>query len=167
MQHDAYPTLTAMATAQVTGYGDATQAAQSLLVPQFILPVVRATARPDGDVIHEVKNGQSLWSIAIAYGIKIEQIRRLNNLPSNDIFTGEKLLVQKSATQPVPTSTATGTPVARLMTQTPLQSKTSTSQPMEEYSSTGSAVNINRFGIFMIAILFFGGIFFAIFREKR
>ena len=77
------------------------------------MPVVRATARPDGDVIHEVKNGQSLWSIAIEYGVKIEQIHRLNNLPSTDIYLGQKLLVQKSATQPVPTATATDTPIAR------------------------------------------------------
>ncbi len=119
MQSDAYPTLTAIALGQVTVYGDATQAAQSLLVPQYILPVVRATARPDGDVIHEVKNGQSLWSIAIEYGVKIEQIRLLNNLSSTDIYTGEKLLVQKGATQPMPTSTVTKTPVVRLMTVTP------------------------------------------------
>jgi LysM repeat protein/uncharacterized protein YkwD len=167
MQHDAYPTLTAMATAQVAGYGDATQAAQSLLAPQYIMPVVRATARPDGDVIHEVKNGQSLWSIAIAYGVKIEQIRRLNNLSTTDIIAGEKLLVQKGATQPVPTSTATGTPVARVMTQTPLQFKTPTSQPTEAYSETDHTASILRFGIFAIVAIIFGGLFLTIFGEKR
>jgi len=167
MQHDAYPTLTAMAMTQFTRYGDATQAAQALLVPQYILPVVLATARPDGDVIHEVKNGQSLWSIAIAYGVKIEQIRQLNNLSSADIYTGEKLLVQKGATQPIPTPTATETPVARLMTLTPLQLITSTPHPTEEASGTDPTSNIFRFGVFAIAVLIWGGILLVIFGRKK
>lgn len=167
MQYDAYPTLTALATAQVAGYGDATQAAQALAVPQYILPVVRATARPDGDVIHEVKNGQSLWSIAIAYGVKIEQIRQWNNISSTEIFTGEKLLVQKGATQPVPTSTATETPVAKGLTQTPLEIKTSTSQPTEAYSGTDHTATVYPFWIFAIAVLFFAGVFLLMFGGKK
>ncbi|MBN2678269.1 MAG: LysM peptidoglycan-binding domain-containing protein [Anaerolineaceae bacterium] len=167
MQYDAYPTLTALATAQVAGYGDATQAAQSLLVPQYILPVVLATARPDGDVIHEVRNGQSLWSIAIAYGVRIEQIRRLNNLSSTEVYTGEKLLVQKGATQPMPTPTGTGTPVARFMAQTPLQVGASTSQPTDAFSGTDDTKSIFRYGIFTVAALFIGGIFLALSREKK
>ena len=111
-QYDARAILTSIPQTQSATYGDATQAAQALLVPQYIVPVSVGTARPDGDVIHEVKNGQSMWSIAIAYGVKIEQIKRLNNLSSTDLYSGQKLLVQKGATQPVPTSTefATLTP---------------------------------------------------------
>jgi len=117
MQWDAYPILTAIASGQVAAYGgDATQAAQSLLVPQYIMPVVRATARPDGDVIHEVKNGQSMWSIATGYGVKIDQIQRLNNLADTEIYPGQKLLVQKGATQPVPTAMLASTPHATVYT---------------------------------------------------
>ena len=108
-QYDAQIVLTSVPNAQAALYGDATQAAQSLLVSQYILPVARATACPDGDVIHEVKNGQSMWSIAIEYGVKIDQIQRLNNLSSTDLYPGQKLLVQKGATQPVPIPTATAT----------------------------------------------------------
>lgn len=169
MQYDAYPTLTAIAMDQVAVYGDATQAAQSLLVPQYIVSVVRATARPDGDVIHEVKNGQSLWSIAIEYGVKIEQIRQLNNLSSTDIRPGQKLLVQKGATQqPMPTSNVTETPVVPMIftPQAPVQLQTSTPQPTEENSTPGQKANTFGFGAIAIAALFLGGIFTAITKKK-
>jgi uncharacterized protein YkwD len=77
---------------------------------QYMIPVIRNTARPDGDVVHQVQYGQSLWSIAITYGTTIEQIQRLNNLgDSNIVYEKQVLLVQKGATQPavIPTQTAT------------------------------------------------------------
>jgi uncharacterized protein YkwD len=77
---------------------------------QYIIPVARSTARTDGDVVHEVQYGQSLWSIAITYGTTIEQIQQLNNLgDSNIVYEQQLLLVQKGATQPAvnPTQTAT------------------------------------------------------------
>ena len=77
---------------------------------QYIIPVIRGTARSDGDVVHEVQYGQSLWSIAITYGTTIEQIQKLNNLgDSNIVYEQQLLLVQKGATQPavIPTQTAT------------------------------------------------------------
>jgi LysM repeat protein len=77
---------------------------------QYIIPVAQSTARPDGDVVHEVQYGQSLWSIAITYGTTIEQIRKFNNLgDSNTVYEQQLLLVQKAATQPVvlPTQAAT------------------------------------------------------------
>jgi uncharacterized protein YkwD len=170
MQYDVYPTLTAIAMDQVAVYGDATQAAQSLLVPQYIMLVVRATARPDGDVIHEVKNGQSLWSIAIEYGVKIEQIRQLNNLSSTDIRPGQKLLVQKGATQqPTPTSNVTETPVAPMTftPQPPVQLQTSTPQPTEENSTPDQKENTFSFGTIAFAALFLGVIFTAITKKKE
>lgn len=73
---------------------------------QYSIPIVRSTARPDGDVVHEVKYGQTLWSIAIDYGTTIEQIKRLNGLTDDTVVQGWKLLVQKGATQqPPPTPT--------------------------------------------------------------
>lgn len=169
MQYNAYPTLTAIAMDQVAVYGDATQAAQSLLVPQYIMPMVHATAQPDGDVIHEVKNGQSLWSIAIEYGVKIEQIRQLNNLSSTDIRPGQKLLVQKGATQqPMPTSNVTETPVVPMTftPRPPVQLQTFTPQPTEEYSASDQKANTFGFGAIAIAALFLGGIFTAITKKK-
>jgi LysM repeat protein len=83
-----------------------------LSVGQYIIPVAQSTARPDGDVFHQVQYGQTLWSIAITDSTTIEQIRRLNNLgTSNIVYEKQMLLVQKAATQPVPVPTQTATMV--------------------------------------------------------
>ena len=123
MQWDAYPILTAIA--QVGYSGNA--------VPQYIVPVARSTARPDGYVTHKVQYGQSLWSIAITYNSTIAQIRAWNNLgETTDIYDGQILLVQIGATQPPPPTT---TPIATstaLLSATPTKYTglpTGTSQP--------------------------------------
>ena len=138
MQSDAYPTLTALAGG---GYsGDA--------VPQYIIPVIRSTALPDGKVIHKVGYGQSLWSIAVTYNTTIAQIRAWNNLgESNEIYDGQVLLVQMGATQPPPptdtplatiTPFSTSTPTATLPPPTTTASLTPTSAPPGEgLSSAG------------------------------
>ncbi|MBC8336807.1 MAG: LysM peptidoglycan-binding domain-containing protein [Anaerolineales bacterium] len=85
---------------------------ESSLLPQFIMPVIVSAARPDGDVIHKVQYGQSLWSIAMAYYTTVDQIRAWNNLgDSTSITEGYLLLVQKAATQQAPL-TATSLPSA-------------------------------------------------------
>ena len=75
-----------------------------------IYPVVQSTPNADGNVIHEVRAGQSLWQIAIDYGVKIDEIKRLNNLFDNDIYPGNKLLIKKVATSIAAPSTETPTP---------------------------------------------------------
>jgi uncharacterized protein YkwD/LysM repeat protein len=96
-------------------------------VIQYIQPVTLATARPDGDVVHEVLYGQALWSIAIAYDVKIEQIQRYNNITDTTIYTGQFLLVKKGATQPPPTQeTASPAPPTASRTPKPTPSLTST-----------------------------------------
>jgi hypothetical protein len=82
--------------------GWSTQSASYVDLSQYSIPVALSTARPDGDVVHEVQYGQTLWSIAIQYGTTIEQIKRLNNLTDDTVVSGWKLLVQKGATQPAP-----------------------------------------------------------------
>ena len=110
----------------------------------YIVPVSLSTARPDGDVIHPVRSGQSLWSIAIHYGTTIEQIRRFNNLGvDNTIYQGQKLLVKKGATQPVITPTVTpipsaspAAPTAELRTATPGSTSTAAAAPQGGNSSS-------------------------------
>ena len=109
--------------------------ALALGVSPYIQPVVLATARPDGDVIHQVQNGQSLWSIAIAYETKIEQIRRYNYITDLTIYSGQKSLVQKGATQPPPTpsETAVATP-----TLSPWPTPSPTPSPASHKVTVGS-----------------------------
>ncbi len=80
----------------------------------IIVPVKMSTPNAKGYVYHEVEQGQSLWSIAIAYGVKINDLRRLNNLDptSTVIQRGAKLLVKQvdTPTPAPPTETATEAP---------------------------------------------------------
>jgi LysM repeat protein/uncharacterized protein YkwD len=149
MQYDAYSILTALPITQAVYHGDATQAAQALLVPQYIVPVVRPTARPDGDVIHEVKNGQSLWGIATGYGVKIEQIQRLNNLTDTGIYPGQKLLVQKGATQPAPTAMPTSTHPAKVdvLSPTPIAEQSSPTPSITPLSAPTAPEKISIAGV--------------------
>ena len=172
-QYDARAILTSIPQTQSAAYGDATQTAQALLVPQYIIPVSVGTARPDGDVIHEVKNGQSLWSIAIVYGVKIEQIKRLNSLSSTNLYQGQKSLIQKDATQPVLTSTklATLTPQNTNTPAPPTPTMTLTAISNLDVQETGSSSDPSSsttgivVGIVMLAALL-AGLFTWLFAQR-
>jgi len=91
-------------------------ATESFAPSDFIVPITTSTPDENGLVYHEVQYGQTLWAIAIEYGIKIDEIRALNNLgPGTDIYQGNRLLVR----QGVPPSPATPTVEN---TQTPTES---------------------------------------------
>lgn len=60
----------------------------------IITPVEVAEADKDGNFLHIVKSGQSFWSIAVAYGVRIKDILRWNHLPENYILrTGDELFI--------------------------------------------------------------------------
>ena len=73
-----------------------------------MIPVEISTPNADGDLIHEVRAGQTLWQIAISYNTKIDEIKRLNNLLDNNIYPGTKLLIRKGVipTSVLPTETS-------------------------------------------------------------
>ena len=101
----------AVDTAAATSNGQMQESASSVVgssdgaagVSQYMVAVVKSTALPNGDVIHAVQYGQTLWSIAIEYGTTIKNIQALNNLGEDlVVYQGQALLVQKAATQPAP-----------------------------------------------------------------
>ena len=102
MQWGADVYLTNIPATQAACIGLSTQDAAYGSLSQYSIPIAISTARPDGDVVHEVQYGQTLWSIAIQYGTTIAQIKQLNNLTSDTIVPGWTLLIQKGATQPAP-----------------------------------------------------------------
>ena len=139
-------------------------------VPPGEAPIpVAIVSTPDsnGDVTHEVKAGQSLWQIAIAYEVKIDDIKRLNNLLDNNIYPGNKLLIKKDVALPTespteiptgkatlsPTITATSTPMALQATLTPATTAVSSTTTSNNNSVVGSVI-----GIIALALLG-GGIF--------
>jgi uncharacterized protein YkwD/LysM repeat protein len=137
----------------------------------FIVPVVTSTPDSDGFVYHEVQYGQTLWSLAIAYGVKIDGIRSLNNLgPEEIIYQGERLLVRKDAppsNTPVPSDTSEpvspATPLefpTAMATQTPAKqailTATSSPEPGELHDQGNNYTSGIVVGIILMTLILVG-----------
>jgi len=134
MQYGASDMLTGIVQTKAAYSGIETLAAKNGVLPDYSVPILVSTARPDGDVMHEVKYGQTLWNIADLYHVHVDEIKRLNGLVDDNIIPGWKLLVQKGATQPPP---MTDTPLSSI---NPTQTGYPTSVPY--YTSTPSPTAI-------------------------
>ena len=85
-------------------------------VPQIIVPVKLATPDAEGKVYHTVQAGQSLWAIAIAYQVTIQDLETWNNISRNiPLQAGQKLFIPDKNTP----GFATPTPKGMVITQTP------------------------------------------------
>lgn len=157
MQSTAYDILTGIPATQAACIGLSTQDAEYSNLSQYSIPVAMSTARPDGDVIHEVKYGQTLWSIAIQYSTTIERIKRLNNLTSNTIVPGWTLLIQKGATQPVPptlTMPTFGSAKQNLSTPTPWLTSTLATTTKMPVTDAGQFIRQNSIVVVAFVISF-------------
>ena len=170
-QSDAYVIMTGIPLTKVAYSDMSTQAVKNGLLPQNMMPVALNTALADGNVYHEVKYGQTLWSIAITYKTTVKQIQQLNNLSDTMVQTGQRLLILKSATQPAPREASITETVAlpppSFSTPTVISATaTSTPEAIREY--TEQEKKRNTFGIVSIAVaaLFLGGLFAAMTRKK-
>jgi len=136
------------------------------IVSQFMVPVTLNTPDASGNVYHEVAYGQSLWSIAIAYNTKIDAIKQLNNLGSNDVYVGQKLLVMKGATPapslaPTQAETATFVPATATQPITPtllvpptLSAATATLTPIAPLPQKKISLNVTALVIIVAALAF-------------
>ena len=131
-QSTADDILTGIPMTQTACYGYA-----SGETSQYSVPITVSTARPDGDVIHEVQYGQTLWTLADMYHVSIEQVKLLNGLVDDNILPGWKLLIQKAATQPAP---ITGTPPTATVVTTPTETKYPTAIPFYTTTPTLTAI---------------------------
>ena len=146
--------------------GTAVQSAE--LVPEapaIIIPVSVSTPNADGNVIHEVKPGQTLWQIAITYETKIDEIKRLNNLFDNNIYPGNKLLIRSEVIVPTvppaaaPAQISTPTSLPTLTPAAGTAATTSTPRMVSRSAVTDSTRRRNAMiGIIVLAIIG-GGIF--------
>ena len=131
-----------------------TPALQGQLIPIAIV----STPNQAGEVYHIVQEGQALWQIAIAYKVKINDIKTLNNLSSDVIYPGQKLLIMHAATlTPIPPtsvptldlSTFTPLPTLEVATETVTSTATATSTPPAQSRSGAAVVG----GIIFIALI--------------
>jgi len=133
---------------------------------QLISMAIVSTPDQAGNVYHIVQPGQALWQIAIAYKVKINDIKTLNSLSSDVIYPGQKLWIARLGT-PTPVS-PTAMPTLDLSTFTPLPAPeviietvtgtpTATSTPPAESRSGAAVVG----GIILIALIAAGFIAWA------
>lgn len=111
-------------------------------IPQWIIPVVTATPAEDGTIIHEVKMGQSLWSIAIAYDTHIVDILRFNNMsPEQQIVQiGQKLKIPVTAPPATPAAEVTPTSgMIAAVNQNPVLQPTPPVQSSSQSTPTAAA----------------------------
>lgn len=112
----------------------------------YIFGITKATPMADGRIEHVVKYGQTLVTIAEAYGITIESLRTLNNMAADAtlIYPEQKLLIQPAtgtgATQTTPAAPPTSTPQADIAPSTPTTIPTMIPMPTQSPSNPTQTV---------------------------
>lgn len=121
-----------------------------------------STPNTKGEVIHEVRQGQTLWRLAISYGVKIDEIKQLNGLMDNLIYPGDSLIIKIE-----PTQTPVATTMTAISTSTFVQTPTSVSLsvqsaiPTPVADTTPGDSNAMNWAIGIIALAILGGGAFA------
>jgi LysM repeat protein len=91
-------------------------------------PLPTATPRPDGATVHTVQSGDTLFGIALRYGVSADQIRELNADsigPNNLIQVGQELVIS------IPSGAPTSTPLPEPPTATPEAAETESESEAE------------------------------------
>jgi len=144
--------------------------------PTYTSWIITSTPNPDGSIVHIVQEGETLWDIALAYGVPGSEIMgNSGNSPTvTDVYVGQVLIIRQPnlATQ-TPTLTPTPTritPQATLLrptltpipTQTHFPTLTPTDQPnvlVRAFADTHTVgiamVSISGVGILLVLIFGF------------
>ena len=75
----------------------------------YFNPVTIKKIKDGGDgerIVYKVKNGDYLGKIATKYRVSVNQIKRWNNLKSNNIRIGQRLIIYRGGNAPVTTSSS-------------------------------------------------------------
>lgn len=86
-------------------------------ISQWMSAVITSTPNYDGYIYHKVQSGQTLFYIALAYGVTVDYIKEQNGLTSDEITIGQTLKIKEAPT-PTLTPTFTSTPVYPTRTPT-------------------------------------------------
>jgi LysM repeat protein len=79
---------------------------------QGFVVVPQKSTRPDGSVVHVVQSGDTLFGMALAYGVTVDDIMRLNNIQSGQLLQLGQELIIKSPTGPAAPAPAPQPPAA-------------------------------------------------------
>jgi hypothetical protein len=81
-------------------------------VVEIMIPVTKADPQPDGSIIHIVRTGQTLWTIAAVYEVPLDQVMQLND-NNETIYPGDEVIVAPAGSAPTvaPTTDPNATPI--------------------------------------------------------
>ena len=136
-----------------------------------VVPVSVATPQEDGAIIHTVVKGQALWSIAITYGVTVDQLRNLNGLSESDsIYEGQQLYVRAAYTQtpsPLPTNTPMPPTRTPIPPQTPQALKTQEDESLLDSITTSGNREVLGIALIIICSISLGFLLFSMLRKKE
>lgn len=120
-----------------------------------IVPLLTVTPRGDRWIIHTVGYGQSLWAVAIAYGVKMDQIRDWNSMAaeSTEIYAGQKLYIIAPANiWPTLTASPVGSPATVEAGQTVTPGYLMTEEPSAAtakavYQTAAAQTQVSELGV--------------------
>ncbi|MXX51047.1 MAG: LysM peptidoglycan-binding domain-containing protein [Chloroflexi bacterium] len=79
-----------------------------------LVPLARATIPPGEDCVHEIRVGDTLYRLSLAYGVSVDEITRASDIVNPDVVAvGQKVIIPECGTVgfiPPPTSVPTATP---------------------------------------------------------
>lgn len=116
------------------GAGGVVPAPTSPPPPPAVVPFVSAQgAQPDGSIVHTVQAGDTIDSIAVAYGVTRSEIMELNNIASGSfIQIGQRLTIKPAPAAPTSEPTDEPPPATRETDNTATTPEAPTAQPTVE-----------------------------------
>ena len=143
--------------------------------PIAVAQIITSTPDSEGAIIHIVQSGDTLWTIAQAYDVPIDQILRNSGLSqgTTTLFVGQALIIQ-TASDPTPTLPPTDTPepgtptptqprptLTPIPTRTPMPTVTPTTPPSALHLALGDGKNVGlglilASGLGLIIVIYLG-----------
>jgi len=124
----------------VTAQQTAPEQVQQPVVQQPIQQTVQDTTPPTQ---YKVSAGETLYAISKRFNTTVDEITKLNNLPSTTLVPGQVLLVKAGVTTPQPQR-----PVMRSDTQIAKRDSTRVATPLKDSSNAERHLNANRYGLY-------------------
>ena len=99
---------------------------------KYFNPVTLKSIQEGGDgeqITYRVKSGDYLGKIASRYGTTVAKIKRWNNLKSNDIRVGQRLIIYRGGNAPATSSSSSSSTKTQSTSTTTTKSSTTTKAP--------------------------------------
>jgi LysM repeat protein len=131
--------------------------------------VIVNTPAEDGSIKYIVQPGETLWDIATAYRVSVDDIKKINRLANNFIYPGDTLIIKKAVATATAGPTETSTPIATFTpfifwTVTPSPTALPTPVPSAPIAGGNGMIVV---GVIIIAALVLAGVLTASGSKKK